>query len=117
MPNPKNRFRKKCFYVTVTDAERQMILDRAKRCKMRNVSEYIRIMSIDGCIFVVDDSELIDKVCYEMHKIGVNINQIAHVANTNQTISLEEIKKVQEYQKEIWRLQNCILSSTLPYQQ
>lgn len=113
----KQRFRNKYIMVYLTPQEKEMILDRTQRCRLHSCSDYLRIMGIDGCIFVVDDSQLIDKVCYEIHKIGVNINQIAHVANTNQTISLEEIKKVQEYQKEIWRLQNCILSSTLPYQQ
>ena len=76
--------------------------------------EYLRIMGIDGCILVVDDSESIDQVCYEIHKIGVNINQLAHWANANQTISEKEITKLKEYIEKLWQLQNCILSSTLP---
>lgn len=115
MTSNKKRFRKNVFYVRVTDAERQMILDRANRCHMKIVSDYIRIMAIDGCILCVDDSEHIDKVTYELHKIGVNINQIAHAANATQTISADEIKIVQQQQKEIWKLVNRLLSTTIPY--
>lgn len=115
MTSNKKRFRKNVFYVRVTDAERQMILDRANRCHMKIVSDYIRIMAIDGCIFCVDDSEHIDKVAYELHKIGVNINQIAHAANATQTISADEVKIIQQQQKEIWKLLNRLLSTTIPY--
>lgn len=116
MSRKSNRFRKIHINVPVTPQERQMIADRAARCHIKSVSEYLRIMGIDGCILVVDDSESIDQVCYEIHKIGVNINQLAHWANANQTISEKEIIKLKEYIEKLWQLQNCILSSTLPLQ-
>lgn len=115
MAASKNRFRKNVFYVRVTDAEKQMILDRAKRCHIRFASDYIRTMAIDGCILVVDDEEAIERNTHELSKIGVNINQIAHVANATGTISEETIKNLQNQMKEIWKMQRELLTSCNPY--
>lgn len=112
-----NRFRNTYINVPLTIAEKQMILDRMKRCGVKNTSEYMRIMAIDGCIFFVDDSEKLEKIAYEMHKIGVNINQMAHVANSAQTISPAEIKIVQEKQEQLWQLLKSILLDSQPYLQ
>ena len=48
--------------------------------KTKNMGAYLRKMAIDGYI-VTTDSTPLKKQYEEMHKIGVNINQIAHVVN------------------------------------
>ena len=39
-----------------------------------------------------------------MHKIGVNINQIAKKVNTNGDLYPEEMKELKGMVKEIWRI-------------
>lgn len=69
----------------------------------RNMGAYLRKMAIDGYIVNIDTTEL-KKQLYEMHKIGVNINQIAKIANTTGTIKQEEINEVKGMVKEIWHI-------------
>ena len=44
------------------------------------------------------------KLWKEINAIGVNINQIAHIANATGTISQEQIELVKKYQNEIIKL-------------
>ena len=50
---------------------------------------------------------------YELHKIGVNINQIAHKINSTGTIYEKEINDVKEMLDTIWQFQKMILSDEL----
>ena len=63
----------------VTDLERQKIRDRMKECGIKNMARYLRTMAINGCIIKPDHTD-IKQTNYELHKIGVNINQIAKKA-------------------------------------
>lgn len=73
-----------------------MIRKRMILSKTSNMSVYLRKMAIDGMIVSTDTTYL--KAMYqEMHKIGVNINQLAKVANTVGTATpqdIEELKKI-----------------------
>ena len=71
--------------------------------RMRNREAFIRKMLIEGVIINVDTAPLED-IFYEMHKIGTNVNQIAKVANTNGTISQDELKELKEKVNEIWHI-------------
>jgi len=97
---------------TYTPAQWEMIQDRMKRCGYSDYSEYSRRMLIDGGILVVDDSKEIKELTYEINKIGVNINQIAHVANSTGEVSAESIKEVKDLMVTVWRLVRYILSGT-----
>ena len=58
-------------------------------------------MAIDGMIVNTDTTYL--KAMYqEMHKIGVNINQLAKVANTVGTATPQDIEELKEMVKKIW---------------
>lgn len=70
---------------------------------MRNREAFIRKMLIEGVIINVDTAPL-EEIFYEMHKIGVNVNQIAKVANTNGTISPSELKELKGQVEEIWHI-------------
>ena len=62
---------------------------------------YLRKMAIDGMIVNTDTTYL--KAMYqEMHKIGVNINQLAKVANTVGTATPQDIEELKEMVKKIW---------------
>ena len=53
---------------------------------------YLRKMAIDG-IIVNTDTTYLEKQFYEMHKIGVNVNQLAKLANSTGAVTPEEMKK------------------------
>ncbi|EAD3669328.1 plasmid mobilization relaxosome protein MobC, partial [Listeria monocytogenes] len=46
----------------------------------------------------------------ELNKIGTNINQIVRVANTDNKISKDNIKKIEEMMQKVWQLQRYGLS-------
>ena len=71
--------------------------------KTKNRGAYLRKMAIDGYI-VTTDSTPLKKQYEEMHKIGVNINQIAKKVNTNGDLYPEEMKELKGMVKEIWRI-------------
>ncbi len=55
--NKPNRLQKIQLHIMISEAEDQMICERMKRCGYESKSEYIRRMSIDGGILVVDDAK------------------------------------------------------------
>ncbi len=44
----------------------------------------------------------------QFSKIGTNINQIAHVVNSKQSIGRPEIKRLQKEMKKLWQLQRSM---------
>ena len=60
-----------------------------------NFNTYSRYMLLTGEIITIDYSELI-KLKTEINRIGTNINQIAKYINTNEEISIENYKELQE---------------------
>ena len=71
--------------------------------RMRNQEAFIRKMLIEGVIINVDTAPLGD-IFYEMHKTGVNVNQIAQVVNTSGTISQSELIELKGKMEEIWHI-------------
>ena len=64
---------------------------------------YLRKMAIDGYIVNTDTTPL-KKQYAEMHKIGVNINQIAKKVNSTGDLYSEEMQELKEMEKEFWRI-------------
>lgn len=104
-----NRLRNDRIEIRVSPVEKKMIRQRMEVCHETNMGKYMRRMAIDGCIFVVDYSA-IKEMTYELHKIGVNINQIAHKVNSTGTIYKKEINDLKEMLDTIWQFQKSILS-------
>ena len=102
MKNSK-RTRPREIKFRVTDGEFLIIRRKMIMSRMRNREAFIRKMLIEGVIINVDTAPLED-IFYEMHKIGTNVNQIAKVANTNGTISQDELKELKEKVNEIWHI-------------
>ena len=73
------------------------------RIKNQNMGAYLRKMAIDGYIVNTDTTPL-KKQYEEMHKIGVNINQIAKKVNTTGDLYPEEMQELKEMVKELWRI-------------
>lgn len=96
-----NRKRDVQILLWVTPEEKKMIRKRMILSKTSNMSVYLRKMAIDGMIVNTDTTYL--KAMYqEMHKIGVNINQLAKVANTVGTTLPQDIEELKEMVKKIW---------------
>ncbi|EGP9279577.1 MobC family plasmid mobilization relaxosome protein, partial [Listeria monocytogenes] len=74
-----------------------------------NREAYLRKMAIDGAIIVSNYDET-KKLTLELNKIGTNINQIARIANTDNKISKDNIKKIEEMMQKVWQLQRYGLS-------
>ena len=87
--------------IRMTPDELQMIQQKMQQFGTTNFSAFVRKMAIDGMIVNTDTTYL--KAMYqEMHKIGVNINQLAKVANTVGTATPQDIEELKEMVKKIW---------------
>ena len=65
----------------VSPEEKELIRRKMIESKTKNMGAYLRKMAIDGYIVNTDTTPL-KKQYEEMHKIGVNINQIAKKVNS-----------------------------------
>lgn len=72
----------------------------------KTVSQYVLSLSESKRII---DTTIIASLIIEIRKIGVNINQIAAVANTQKFVNRELLSKVQQGKKEIIDLLQKIL--------
>lgn len=98
-----NRRRNLQINFRVTLAERQMIKDRIMKSGCAEEGEYLRRMAIDGYIFHLDNSDL-KQLIYEVNKIGVNINQIAHKINKENVVYQTDMDEIKEQMDKVWRL-------------
>ena len=90
-----NRKRNIQILFCITPEEKKLIRQKMILSKTRNMGAYLRKMAIDGYIINTDTTP-IKQVYEEMHKIGVNINQIAKKVNTTGDLypeQMEELKK------------------------
>ena len=94
-----NRKRDVQILLWVTPEEKKIIRKRMILSKTSNMSVYLRKMAIDG---INTDTTYLKAMYQEMHKIGVNINQLAKVANTVGTATPQDIEELKEMVKKIW---------------
>ena len=87
----------------VAEGERKLIRRKMIESKTKNMGAYLRKMAIDGYIVNTDTTPL-KKQYEEMHKIGVNINQIAKKVNSTGDLYPEEMQELKEMVKELWRI-------------
>lgn len=98
------------FYVN--EEEKAFIYSKMEAAKITNLSAYLRKIAIDGKIEIKDISEL-KKMNYNLHKIGVNINQIAKRINETNAVYRSDIQDVKKKINEIWELQKEIISKII----
>lgn len=107
-----HRKRKNRHEVYFSDAEWTMIKERMDKAHYNSFSDYARHCLINVNLFVVDDSKELKEFTYELNKIGVNINQIAHKLNSGEMVSQKTIDDLKNMLVNIWQLQRYILSGT-----
>ena len=83
----------------VTEAERDLILEKMKLVPTRNMAAYLR--------------KDIKAMTAEIQKIGVNVNQIARRVNATGNAYQEDIEEIKGVLAEIWRLQRLSLLKAL----
>ena len=96
-----NRTRDIPIQFFVTAEEKMMIRKKMILSRTANMGAYLRKMASDG-IIVNTDTTYLEKQFYEMHKIGVNVNQLARLANSTGAVTPEEMKELKRMIKEIW---------------
>ncbi len=106
MPNRSRTHELKVF---LNDDEYRILLGKTKLSGMPSKSAFIRQLIIEGVVYDVDYSYL-REYNYQLGKIGNNINQIAHKANSTDSIYKADIDKLKEDMENIWRLQRSMLS-------
>ena len=87
----------------ITPEEKKMIRKKMILSRTANMGAYLRKMAIDG-IIVNTDTTYLEKQFYEMHKIGVKVNQLARLANSTGAVTPEEMKELKGMIKEIWHI-------------
>lgn len=97
----RNRDHKMTFWVT--DEERKIIRQRMYLSGTKNQSAFLRKMAMDGCIINID-TEYLKKQFEEMHKIGININQLTKHANSTGEFYQSDMKYLQQMMQELWKI-------------
>ena len=98
-----NRKRNIQILFCVSPEEKKLIRRKMIESKIKNMGAYLRKMAIDGYIVNTDTTPM-KKQYEEMHKIGVNINQIAKKVNSTGDLYPEEMQELKEMVKELWRI-------------
>ena len=77
-------------HLRFTPSEKEELLEKAAEARM-SMSQYLLALSEQKRIVVAGE---LPEVCVQLIKIGTNVNQIAHVANTYHTVSEKDIESV-----------------------
>ncbi|AML46704.1 TPA: plasmid mobilization relaxosome protein MobC [Streptococcus suis] len=103
MSDEKKLYRQIQRKFRVTPEENELIKSRMELHNFSNFNTYARYMLLTGEVVTVDYSELI-KLRTEINRIGTNINQLVKYVNTNEEVSLENYRTLQESLAEVKRL-------------
>ena len=105
--NNSKRVRNIQLKIYVDEDELAKIESNMKRAKIKNKSDYIRQMCVFGKVIYIDD--LLFRKCYdELHRIGVNLNQMSKYHHSNGRIYKEDIDMVKESYLNIVQILNGI---------
>ncbi|WP_407351011.1 plasmid mobilization relaxosome protein MobC (plasmid) [Lactococcus garvieae] len=94
----KNLKRNEVLFVRVTSDEKLKIKNRMQEAKVKNITNYMRRMALDGKIRTYDFSSVkegllpIGEYSVALNRIGNNINQISKKVNETDVIDHEDIQ-------------------------
>lgn len=109
----KNRERKNGILLYLNDEELELLKEKCKLANIKNKSEYLRRMIVDGYILEVNFSEL-KEYNFLLSKVSTNVNQIAHRINETRSIFKTDIDELKKEIDKIWQLQRSMVSK-LPW--
>lgn len=102
MKSNVSRLRNKLINFRVTPEEERVILKNIEAAGLGK-EKYLRKMALEGKIFR-QDLESVRFLAAEIRKIGVNINQIAKVANETGSVESDSTDELKRHMEEIWQL-------------
>jgi hypothetical protein len=105
----KNRERKNGILLYLNDEELELLNEKCKLANIKNKSEYLRRMIVDGYILEVNFSEL-KEYNFLLSKVSTNVNQIAHRINETRSIYKTDIDELKKEIDKIWQLQRSMVS-------
>ena len=92
----------------VTEAERDLILEKMKLIPTRNMAAYLRKMAIDGYVVKLELPELRDMISH-LRRTSNNFNQIARRVNSTNRIYEDDIREMKGMLEQIWEANNKVL--------
>lgn len=101
------RYRKNAIQVYFSDEELAFLKKRMKELGYTSISKYFREAALQCAIFDVDTDGIfqgVQEVAKEVHKVGVNINQIARRVNETNEVYKDDIEQIMRGQQNIWRM-------------
>ena len=101
----EREYKSQNILIRVSPTEKKKIEEKAKQVN-QTVAGYL--LSLSESRRIIDTTKMASLIV-EIRKIGVNINQIAAVANTQKYVSKEMISKITQHQNEILDLLQKIL--------
>ena len=94
--------------VRVTPAEKKELQEKADAAHL-SLSRYMVKFASDRKVF---QTENIAKLIYEIRKIGINVNQIAHVANGQRFILQSDLASVDRQMEAVFEITKKIIKAT-----
>lgn len=88
-----NRSRDISLQIYVTQAEKEIILERMKETKQKNFSTFARRMLLNGLI-ITPDWEEVKEIHRQLAGVSNNVNQIARVANSTRSIYKSDVDEL-----------------------
>ncbi len=101
----KSREKTERFELRMTITEKEKLLAKAKEANM-NMSQYIIALSENKKIVVAEN---IPQLLVEITRIGTNINQIAHVCNSQKYVQTEQLTEINRLMQDVKSAMNKIL--------
>jgi hypothetical protein len=106
-PKSEQRKRGSVYGIRLLPAERAELERRASAAGFRSVADMVRVRCLSARPLrpKFDLAQLV-KVETAINRIGSNVNQIAAVANTRDTVTSDQLDKVRASLEEVYRLIN-----------
>lgn len=90
METRENEEKRNCdIHIRVTEFEKDLIQLRAEAANYPSISSYLRVLAKTGMVINIEFKEIlpfmtaVDRIANEIHRIGVNENQLAKQSNQN----------------------------------
>ena len=94
----------------VTEAERNLIIEKMAAANIRNREAYLRKMALDGYVVRLDLAD-VRKMVSLLSNATNNLNQIAKRANETRSIYQSDIADLQANYEKLWEQAETILRS------
>ena len=108
--------KEKYILVRVTEKERNILKRKAKKVGL-TVSDFVRssLIHSDNLTINVIDTSVLSKTLFELHKHGVNLNQLAAAANTQ--LLLQDMPDVSHERRRelVEQIENFVATLKDPY--